>query len=326
MPSPTPNNICQPYGRGVGSRIRPALSWILALAVTCAGLVSQADTALQSPPGTPNFSSALQKSSRPGPGQEGTHLRTPDPESEIPTARRFTPIASSLRRAPTSSNTPTTQSTGIHGVMLHSKPLGNAGFQSLSASGTRPAIGATSWKKSPLTIPETAKFLNENFVAVKVDREARPDIDAVYMQAVQAMGISGGWPLNVWVTPDRIPFYGGTYFPPTSQRGRAQLHADPDKHSYGVPQGPQNASRLTHKTLARELAIQLSGKAGEASFSPSISDLKNTVDRYNMIADNQWGGLQQSVQISVEPSSTSPPALAPTHRRRTDPSRRLEIP
>jgi len=61
---------------------------------------------------------------------------------------------------------------------------------------------------------EVAAVLNEHYVAVKVDREQRPDIDAVYMAAVQAMGVGGGWPLTVWLTPDRKPFYGGTYFPP----------------------------------------------------------------------------------------------------------------
>jgi len=60
---------------------------------------------------------------------------------------------------------------------------------------------------------EIARFLNENYVAVKVDREERPDIDAVYMSAVQALTGRGGWPLNVWLTPDKKPFYGGTYFP-----------------------------------------------------------------------------------------------------------------
>src|SRR5262245_38458818 len=61
---------------------------------------------------------------------------------------------------------------------------------------------------------ELAAVLNERYVAIKVDREQRPDVDAVYMSAVQAMGHGGGWPLTVWLTPDRRPFYGGTYFPP----------------------------------------------------------------------------------------------------------------
>ena len=62
--------------------------------------------------------------------------------------------------------------------------------------------------------PELAKLLNEHFVCIKIDREERPDIDSIYMQAVQAMGQQGGWPLNVFVTPEGMPFYSGTYFPP----------------------------------------------------------------------------------------------------------------
>ena len=58
-----------------------------------------------------------------------------------------------------------------------------------------------------------AKFLNENFISIKVDREERPDIDKIYMEAVQVMGVRGGWPLSVVLTPDLAPFWGGTYFP-----------------------------------------------------------------------------------------------------------------
>ena len=58
-----------------------------------------------------------------------------------------------------------------------------------------------------------AALMNANFVNIKIDREERPDIDQIYMEAVQAMGINGGWPLNVFLTPDQKPFYGGTYFP-----------------------------------------------------------------------------------------------------------------
>lgn len=61
---------------------------------------------------------------------------------------------------------------------------------------------------------EIAAYMNEHFVNIKVDREEHPDVDHMYMDAVQAISGSGGWPLNVFVTPDRLPFYGGTYFPP----------------------------------------------------------------------------------------------------------------
>ncbi|MDP9225016.1 MAG: thioredoxin domain-containing protein, partial [Actinomycetota bacterium] len=67
--------------------------------------------------------------------------------------------------------------------------------------------------------PETARIINEHFIAVKVDREERPDVDAVYMAAVQAMTGQGGWPMTVFLTPERAPFYGGTYFPPTERHG-----------------------------------------------------------------------------------------------------------
>ncbi len=60
---------------------------------------------------------------------------------------------------------------------------------------------------------ETAKIMNDNFLCIKVDREERPDVDTVYMQAVQAMGGRGGWPLHAFALPDGRPFFGGTYFP-----------------------------------------------------------------------------------------------------------------
>ena len=66
---------------------------------------------------------------------------------------------------------------------------------------------------------KTAGLMNDNFVSIKVDREERPDIDNVYMNAVQALTGSGGWPLTVFLTPDGRPFYGGTYFPPDDTRG-----------------------------------------------------------------------------------------------------------
>jgi uncharacterized protein YyaL (SSP411 family) len=71
--------------------------------------------------------------------------------------------------------------------------------------------------------PETAALLNEHFVPVKVDREERPDIDGIYMDAVQTMTGHGGWPLNVFLTPDQEPFFGGTYWPPQPRAGMASF-------------------------------------------------------------------------------------------------------
>src|SRR5690242_4191203 len=65
-----------------------------------------------------------------------------------------------------------------------------------------------------------AKFLNDNFISIKVDREERPDVDKIYMTFVQATTGQGGWPLTAFLTPDLKPFFGGTYFPPASQYGR----------------------------------------------------------------------------------------------------------
>ncbi|MHB8234058.1 MAG: thioredoxin domain-containing protein [Solirubrobacteraceae bacterium] len=65
----------------------------------------------------------------------------------------------------------------------------------------------------------TAELMNAEFVCVKVDREERPDVDALYMEAVQGMTGQGGWPLNVFLTPEQLPFYGGTYFPPEPRHG-----------------------------------------------------------------------------------------------------------
>jgi uncharacterized protein YyaL (SSP411 family) len=66
---------------------------------------------------------------------------------------------------------------------------------------------------------ETAAYMNEHFVCVKVDREERPDVDALYMEAVQSFSGHGGWPMTVFCDPDGVPFYGGTYFPPDESRG-----------------------------------------------------------------------------------------------------------
>src|SRR5436190_4451742 len=66
---------------------------------------------------------------------------------------------------------------------------------------------------------ETARLMNDRFVNIKVDREERPDLDGIYMQAVQAMSGHGGWPMTMFLLPDGTPFYGGTYFPPEDRHG-----------------------------------------------------------------------------------------------------------
>src|SRR5260370_30824916 len=68
--------------------------------------------------------------------------------------------------------------------------------------------------------PAIAAQMNDNFVNIKVDREERPDLDAIYMNALALMGEHGGWPLTMFLTPDGEPFWGGTYFPPEPRYGR----------------------------------------------------------------------------------------------------------
>src|SRR4030066_2413157 len=67
---------------------------------------------------------------------------------------------------------------------------------------------------------EIAELLNKNFVSIKLDRDERPDIDRRYQMAIAAMGSGGGWPLSVFLTHDKKPFFGGTYFPPDDKLGR----------------------------------------------------------------------------------------------------------
>src|SRR5829696_6589132 len=67
--------------------------------------------------------------------------------------------------------------------------------------------------------PEIATYMNEHFVPIKVDREERPDVDSIYMEAVQGITGHGGWPLTAFLDPDGVPFYGGTYFPPEPRQG-----------------------------------------------------------------------------------------------------------
>ena len=68
--------------------------------------------------------------------------------------------------------------------------------------------------------PAVAELMNRHFINIKVDREERPDLDHIYMEAVQVLTGSGGWPLNVFLTPEALPFYGGTYFPHVPAHGR----------------------------------------------------------------------------------------------------------
>src|SRR3954462_7875447 len=103
---------------------------------------------------------------------------------------------------------------------------------------------------------EVAALMNESFVCIKVDREERPDVDAIYMDAVQAMTGQGGWPLNAFLTPEGAPFWAGTYFPGAPRHGRPAWSQVPA----GVaPAG--RAQRAEIEEAGRRLAPRLPGAA-----------------------------------------------------------------
>ena len=77
--------------------------------------------------------------------------------------------------------------------------------------------------------PAIARLMNEHYVCIKVDREERPDLDQIYMNAVQLLTGRGGWPMSVFLTPDLKPFYGGTYWPPEPRMGHAGLRPGADR-------------------------------------------------------------------------------------------------
>ena len=94
--------------------------------------------------------------------------------------------------------------------------------------------------------PVVGRFLNEHFVSIKVDREERPDLDQLYMTAVQLLTGQGGWPMSMFLTPACSPFYGGTYFLPTTAIGRPSFRPPFSKRFTrpGKPDAPTLRSRL----------------------------------------------------------------------------------
>ena len=142
---------------------------------------------------------------------------------------------------------------------------------------------------------EIARVMNEHLVCIKIDREERPDIDHIYMEAVQAMGINGGWPLNVFLTPDQKPFYGGTYFPPEQwvQAIRGVHHAFVNRRE----EVESSATELTNL-----LANQDTNRYRQEPVSSELtSDLESIYGRLQPAFDKAWGGLQKAPKF-VMPS------------------------
>ena len=136
--------------------------------------------------------------------------------------------------------------------------------------------------------PAIAALMNERFVSIKVDREERPDLDDVYMAAVQAMTGSGGWPMSVFLTPDLRPFYGGTYFGPDDRHGMPGfprvLEAVSDAYRSRRDEVEQQAGML-----AEHLAAQLAVPAGERE--PVVGQLEAAAARIASTFDAEHGGF-----------------------------------
>lgn len=139
---------------------------------------------------------------------------------------------------------------------------------------------------------ETAALMNGNFINIKIDREERPDLDHIYMDAVQTITGSGGWPLNVFLTPGLKPFYGGTYFPPVAAFNRSSwkqiLNAVASAYKTKKNEIEQQAENLTQHLLN----INEFGKTGKKEDN-DLNDLslKKIADNFLKNADTEWGGF-----------------------------------
>jgi len=145
--------------------------------------------------------------------------------------------------------------------------------------------------------PVVAARLNVAFVSIKVDREERPDVDAVYMEAVQSITGSGGWPMSVFLTPDGRPFYGGTYFPPHDLQGRPSfttvLGALVDIWDNRRGEVEEQADELAAAIASRSL-IETGPDATSplASIGGTVPDLLSpTVAELSRRFDASWGGF-----------------------------------
>ena len=134
--------------------------------------------------------------------------------------------------------------------------------------------------------PETARLMNEHFVNIKVDREERPDVDAIYMDALQAMSGHGGWPMTVFLTPEGEPFYAGTYFPPEDRHGMPGFRR--------VLLGVAEAWRDRREELAGQgkRVVEVISQAARGSTDPLTEDLlREAVRGLRQAFDTEWGGF-----------------------------------
>ncbi len=135
---------------------------------------------------------------------------------------------------------------------------------------------------------EVAKILGENFISIKVDREERPDLDQIYMTAVQILTQHGGWPMSVFLTPDLKPFYGGTYFPP---QDRFQLPSF-KKVLMSIAQAwrDRRADVLDGaNSLTENIQAAMQMEAGQGSLDEGV--LRNALDQLKRRFDSRFGGF-----------------------------------
>ncbi len=145
----------------------------------------------------------------------------------------------------------------------------------------------------------TAALMNERFVCVKVDREERPDVDAIYMEAVQAMTGHGGWPLNVFITPEQIPFFGGTYFPPEPRMGMPSwqqvLGAVADAWEGRREEIREQGARMAQRLQGGALLAPSEEPMDAASLDAAVAALRSSFDSVN----GGWGGAPKFPAASV---------------------------
>jgi len=134
----------------------------------------------------------------------------------------------------------------------------------------------------------TAAHMNEHFVCVKVDREERPDVDALYMEAVQAISGQGGWPMTVFCDPDGVPFYGGTYFPPEEGRGMPSFRMVMDAVLDAFENRREELRERAPETRRRLGAV---GAVEADSEAPGAELLEGAVATLSEGADMQRGGF-----------------------------------
>ena len=138
---------------------------------------------------------------------------------------------------------------------------------------------------------ETAKIMNENFVNIKVDREERPDLDEIYMNAVQFMTGRGGWPMTLFLTPDLLPFFAGTYFPPEERHGMPSFRSVLLRLAEIYR---ENRSEVIDsvKEIKEQLSVMAKLKKGEREFSFDL--LKNAFSEIERRFDSENGGFSDA--------------------------------